>query len=321
MQITTIQKAQRTIAPYIRKTPLIRAFALEECLKSKAQIYLKCENLQITSSFKARGAFNALLNLSSQEKKRGVVTRSSGNFAQALAYASSKLDIPATIVMPKNAPSIKKEKTAQYRPTLIFAGPTRKEELAEVEKHTSSQGLTPLSPYNHTDVIAGQGTIALEIFETLPSISQFFCPIGGGGIMAGTASAFKALNPAVHLVGIEPKGANDYYLSRQAGKLTTLDKIDTIADGLRAPQVGSLNWPILQQLVDEVATVSDEQIKAAIRMLYDAMGMIIEPSGAASVAGLLFKPELRKQEGDIVCVLTGANVDLDLFDTIRAEEL
>jgi len=313
MEFADIQKAQEKIAPYIRKTPLIRAFALEECLKSKGQIYLKCENLQATSSFKARGAFNALLNLSSEGKKRGVVTRSSGNFAQALAYASSILHIPATIVMPENAPQVKKEKTAQYKPTLLFAGPTQKEEQAEVEKLASSQGLTPLSPHNHYDVIAGQGTIALEILETLPTITQYFCPIGGGGIMAGTATAFKAINPSVHIVGIEPEGANDYYLSRQAGKPIALDKIDTIADGLRAPHVGSLNWPVLQQLVDEAATVSDEQIKAALRMLYDAMGLIVEPSGAASVAGLLFKPDLRKQEGDIVCVLTGANVDLDLY--------
>ncbi|MBS0653120.1 MAG: threonine/serine dehydratase [Verrucomicrobia bacterium] len=313
MELVDIQKAQRAIAPYVRKTPLIRAFPIEECLKSDARIYLKCENFQITSSFKARGAFNALLNLSADAKKRGVVTRSSGNFAQALAYAGFVLNIPATIVMPENAPQVKKEKTAQYKPALLFRGPSQKEEQAEVERLASTEGLTPLSPHNHRDVIAGQGTIALEIFEDLPSVAQFFCPIGGGGIMAGTSIAFKSLNPDIHLVGIEPEGANDYYLSRQAGNPISLDKIDTIADGLRTPQVGSLNWPVLEKLLDEAATVTDEQIKAAMRLLYNAMGLIIEPSGAASVAGLLFKPDIRRHQGDIVCVLTGGNVDLDLF--------
>lgn len=313
MQIQDIQKAQKLIRSHIRQTPLIRAYALEHHLNSSAQIYLKCENLQVTCSFKARGAFNALLHLSDEAKQRGVATRSSGNFAQALAYACHQLNIPATIVMPENAPQVKKEKTAQYHPTLIFLRPDQHKEQEEVERLGNNQGLTVLSPHNHLDVIAGQGTIALEIFDSLPNASHFFCPIGGGGIMSGTSIAFKALNPDIQLIGVEPQGANDYFLSRQAGEIISLEKIETIADGLRTPHVGSLSWPILQQLVDHATTVTDEQIKTAMRLLYHKMGLIIEPSGAASVAAMLFHPELQHSATEIVCVLTGANVDLDLF--------
>jgi len=312
MDLKTIQTAQKAIAPYIKKTPLIRCNALEEHLRSKGRIFLKCENLQMTNSFKPRGAFNALLNLPEEQRKRGVVTRSAGNFAQGLAMAAQTLGIRAVIVMPLSVPLVKKEKTARFGAEIILHGKNQLEEQAKAKEIADKENLVLLSPYDHADVIAGQGSIALEILEDLPEIAHFFCPIGGGGLAAGTAVAFKALKPAIRIYGIEPAGAGDYFLSRKAGKRIPLEKVDTIADGLRAPQVGVLNWPLLEKNVDEALTVTDEEIMRAMRFLYEKAGMMLEPSGAASVAGLMFHPE-QKITGDAVCVLSGSNVDRDKF--------
>ena len=312
MDLKTIQAAQKKIAPYIKKTPLIRCYALEEHLHAKGRIFFKCENLQMTNSFKPRGAFNALLNLSEDQRKRGVVTRSAGNFAQGLALAAQTLGIRAVIVMPLTVPLVKKEKTARYGAEIILHGKDQLEEQAKAQEIAEKENLVLLSPYDHADVIAGQGSIALEIFSDLPKIAHFFCPIGGGGLSAGTSTALKALNPSIQTYGIEPEGANDYFLSRKAGKRTPLEKVDTIADGLRAPQVGVLNWPLLEKNIDFALTVSDEEIKRAMRFLHEKVGMMIEPSGATSVAGLMFHPELNISK-DAVCVLSGSNVDRNNF--------
>lgn len=309
IDLTTIQKARKQISSYVKKTPLIRCYALEEWLHTSARIFLKCDHLQPMNSFKVRGAFNVLLHLSPEEKKRGVVTRSSGNFASALAYACHQLHIPATIVMPTKVPKAKLDLVAAFSPTILFA-PSRIEEEKKVTEMAEKEGLVPLSPYNHLDVIAGQGTAALEIFEDLPSIHTFFCPLGGGGLMSGTAVAFKGLNPKIQTIAVEPAGANDYFLSRQTGKKVRLDKVNTIADGLVAPTVGEINYPILNRAVDQVITVSDEAIVNAMRLLYEKLGMIVEPSGAASVAGLMAQNHLQ---GDIVCFISGGNVQRDQF--------
>jgi threonine dehydratase len=309
IHLEKIQKAQKLIAPYIKKTPLIRCYALEEKLQSSARIFLKCDHLQLMNSFKVRGAFNVLLHLSPEERKRGVVTRSAGNFASALAYACHLLHIPATLVMPEKVPKAKLDLVTPFSPTIFFAS-SRAEEEKKVEEIAQENNLVPLSPYSHLDVIAGQGTAALEIFEELPSIQTFFCPLGGGGLMSGTAIAFKELNPAIQTVAVEPTGANDYFLSRQSGQKVRLDRVLTIADGLVAPTVGDLNYPLLNQTVDRVTTVSDEALIQALRFLYEKVGMIVEPSGAASVAALLAQAKLQ---GDTVCFLSGGNVQRDQF--------
>jgi threonine dehydratase len=309
-----ILSAQENIRPYLPKTLLVQCHPLEKELKLKGRLFLKCEHLQLTGSFKVRGAFNALLQLSAEEKKRGVITRSSGNFAQALAFAGSVLHVPITLVMPSNAPKIKIESTAKYSPKIIFSEHDQIQQQAQAFDIAKKEKLALLSPFDHLEVIAGAGTIALEVWETLPSVTQYFCPIGGGGLMAGTATAFKALNPTIETVGIEPQGANDYYLSRQAGARTRLEKVDTIADGLRAPQVGELTWPILQKNVDKLALVSDTEIISAMRYLHEKMGFIVEPSGAAAFASLLNHPERIKPGSDAVCVLSGSNVDRAAFD-------
>lgn len=309
IDLTRIQKAQKLISSYVKKTPLIRCYLLEKWLDTSAKIFLKCDHLQLMNSFKVRGAFNVLLHLSPEEKKRGVVTRSAGNFASALAYACHLLHIPVTIVMPEKVPQAKLDLVAAFSPTILFAS-SRIEEEKKVQEVAREANSIPLSPYDHLDVIAGQGTAALEIFEDLSSIQTFFCPLGGGGLMSGTAIAFKGLNPNIQTIAVEPAGANDYYLSRQTGKKIRLDQVNTIADGLVAPTVGEINYPLLNQTVDQVTTVSDEAIIQAMRLLYEKMGMIVEPSGAASVAALMTQVKLQ---GDIVCFISGGNVQRDQF--------
>lgn len=307
----SIVHARTLIAPYVRKTPLILCPTLEP---SNRRIFLKCEYLQETHSFKVRGAFNALLHLSTEDKRRGVISRSSGNFAQALSYAGHILNIPVTIVMPTSAPLTKKEKTVRFQPRLFFQEGGHASEQQLVEDLAKKEKLTILSPFNHRHVIEGAGTIALEVKEQLPSISKYVCQIGGGGLMAGTSVVLKSLNHSIEILGIEPEGAKDYLLSHHAGHPICLQQpAETICDGLRAPQVGSLAWPLLHKYVDTCACVSDVHIIAAMRFLYAQMGLIIEPSGAASFAALLMESPVQDKEEDIVCILSGGNVDREQF--------
>ena len=308
-----IQQAESTIKDYIKKTPLVKApKELSEKLHHQGQIYFKCDNLQWTNTFKVRGAFNAILNLSPEEKKRGVVTRSLGNFAQAVAYAAQKLGIRAKIVVPNNIAPIKLQLTQKFDPEIVIAGILHEEGDAIVREIVENEGMTMLHPYDQKNVIAGQGTAALEIYEDLPAIRNFFCPIGGGGLLSGCATGFKTLNKDIQVIGVEPAGAADYYNSRKAGKPTPLDHVNTIADGLRASVVGDLNWPLLQKYVDRTEIVSDKDIKIAMKYFKEKLGIITEPSGATAFASLL----LHKQkliDGDIVVFISGANVDPQMF--------
>ncbi len=311
--LVDIQNARLTIQKFIKKTPLIKAPKdLSQKLNHHGEIYFKCENFQYTNTFKVRGAFNAMINLSDQEKKRGVVTRSSGNFAQAVAYAAQKLHIHTKIVLPNNIPKIKLQLTQQFGPEIILAGPLHEEGDRLVQEIVEKEGMTMLHPYNQKNVIAGQGTIALEIFEELPTTKNFFSPIGGGGLLSGCSTAFKALNHNIQVIGVEPSGAADYYNSRKLGIPSPLSHMDTIADGLRAAVVGDLDWPLLQKNVDRAEIVSDEEIKIAMKYFKEKMDLITEPSGATAFASLL----LHKQkliEGDIVVLISGANVDPEMF--------
>lgn len=308
-----VRRAHQTIKEYIKKTPLLQApKELLKRLNYQNQIFFKCENYQWTNTFKVRGAFNAILNLSPKEKERGVVARSSGNFAQAVAYAAHKLHIRAKIVVPSNIPQVKLKRTEQLGAEIVMAGPLHEEGDAVVQKIIEEEGMTMLHPYDQKNVIAGQGTAALEIFEDLPTIKNFFCPIGGGGLLSGCATAFKTLNPAIQTIGVEPTGAADYYNSRKLGKLTPFSPIDTIADGLRASVVGDLDWPLLQSFVDKVDLVTDEEIKMAMKYFNQHMDLVAEPSGATAFASLLLHQ--HKLEGDTVVFISGANVDPEMYE-------
>lgn len=317
MDIERIEKARRDCSPYILKTSLERCPELEEFLKTKSRIFLKREDLQVTNTFKVRGAFNALLNLTPEQKNKGVVTRSSGNFAQAVACAAERLSIPAVIVMPEDAPKIKRQLTEAYGPEIVICGTSHEEGQAMVGALKQKRGCEALSPYDHLDVIAGQGIIGLEVIDSMPSISQYYCAIGGGGLLGGSGAALKQIKPSVRIFGVEPEGARDYAISRKLGKRTPFSPVDTIADGLRAPVVGVHNWPLLEKYVDEVGLVTDLEIKKAMLWLYETKHLVIEPSGATALAFLLYHtPPL---EGDVVCVISGANVDRDMFDLWKIE--
>lgn len=312
MNLNDIRSAIQSIQPYVQKTPLVHVPLLGNHFQPGVRFFLKCEHLQLTNSFKARGAFYTLLSLKEEEKKRGVVTRSAGNFAKALAYAGHILKIPVTIVMPTHAPEVKKEGVKKYGAKIILHGTKHEESQAKVNAIAKEENLLALSPYDHMSVIIGAGTLGIEIKEQLPSMSHYLAPIGGGGLMGGSAFALKEMDPKIETIGVEPKGAGDYFLSCQQGKKVVLDNTHSIADGLLAPTVGNLNWPLLQSYVDRPVLVSDEEIIQAMRFVYTKLGMIVEPSGAASIAAFLFHPELSLQ-GDVVSVITGGNVDLDKF--------
>lgn len=307
MDLTVFREAQKRIHPYIQKTPLIPCYALPG-----TRIFLKCEHLQETHSFKVRGAFNAMLSLSPEARSRGVVARSMGNFAQAVAYAGSLLKIPATIILPANVPLVKKEGVEKYKARVILQEGGSRREQQVVEDIAAKEGLAILSPYNIPPVIEAAGALALEIYDQLPTIRVFFGQIGGGGLMAGAACAFKHLDPSIKTIAVEPAGANDYFLSRKKGSPVFLENVDTIADGLRAPIVGDVPWPYLQKYVDDAVTVTDREIIESLQLLYDKMGMILEASGTTSLAHALKWCKQHPKE-DAVCILTGANVDRSSF--------
>lgn len=305
-----IEAAEKRIRSYVIKTPLFESEPLRDLLRWKGKIFLKLDNQQPTGSFKVRGAFNKILTL--PETTTRIVAFSSGNFAQAVAYACKKLGKDAVIVMPKNSPRIKIEGTLSHGAKIVYSEATLGA-AAELEQEIiKREGRTEVHPYNDYATMAGQGTLALEVLEVLPSFDHFFCPVGGGGLMSGNATALKARNPNIKTYAVEPWGARDFYESIQTGKKVTLDKVDTIADGLRSPTVGSLNYPILLETVDEALTVTEEEIIQAMKILWQHHQFKIEPSGAVSLAGLIkYKDSLS---GNVVVVISGQNVDPDKFE-------
>jgi threonine dehydratase len=313
LHLQNIQEALGRVHKYLTPTELLHCPQLEKKLQFPGKIYLKCEHQQPTGSFKVRSAFNILTQLNPEERVQGVVTRSSGNFAQAIAFAAQKLQVKATIVMPKNAPKVKVEGTQKYNSTVIMSGNTHAEGQSIVDQLVVEEGLMPLHPYNNYLTMAGQGTAALEILKQLPDIEHFYCPIGGGGLMSGCATAFKESHPSVIIHGVEPAGAADYNASRRSGKLETNEKPDTIADGLRAPCVGALNYPILNKYVDETSVASDDEIKEAMKWLYENLEIVSEPSGAAALAGFIHNH--RNVQGNVVILISGKNVDPDSFQS------
>lgn len=251
--------------------------------------------------------------LSEEERLKGVVTRSSGNFAQAVAYAAQKINVKATVVMPQNTPQIKVKGTEKYGAKIQFSENSHEIGDAIAQSLAIKEGYACLHPYNHYQTMAGQGTAALEILQQCPDVHHFFCPIGGGGLLSGCATALKESNAAIFVYGIEPQGAGDYAASRKTGKHESWQKIDTIADGLRAAAVGKLNYPILNRYVDEAHVVADVEIKKAMRWIYDHSQMVIEPSGAVSLAG--FMAQYKQLKGNVVILISGQNVDQENFKT------
>ncbi len=301
-----IETAER-IAPFIHRTPVLKSTAINEI--SGAQIFFKCENFQKMGAFKMRGAANAILNLKDEQKTRGVVTHSSGNFAQAVSLAAKSIGIKAYIVMPSNAPTVKQAAVRSYGGEILLVKPTLAERQANADRISKEKGATFLHPSNDLDVILGNSTAAKELLEDYPKLEVLMSPIGGGGLVAGTALAANYFGTNCITIGGEPMNADDAYRSLQSGKIEQNVSANTIADGLRTT-LGSINFPIIQKYVNSIIRVEEEEIIAAMRLIWERMKIIIEPSCAVPLAAVL--KERKQFEGKKVgIILSGGNVDLE----------
>lgn len=304
---SNIQGAAERIAPYIHSTPVLTSQFFNEL--TGAEIYFKCENFQKVGAFKIRGATNAVLSLREDECQHGVATHSSGNHAQAVALAARNRGIKAYIVMPSNAPVVKINAVKGYGGEIIFCEPTLAARESTLQTVVDNTNAAVIHPYDDYRVITGQATAALELLQDYPRIEVLIAPVGGGGLLSGTALAAHYVAPQTTVLAAEPEGANDAYQSFQAGKLIPLTQANTIADGLRT-SLGEKNFPIIQQYVRAVLTVNDEEIIAAMRYVWERMKIIIEPSCAVPVAAAIRYPEhIRGKHVGII--LTGGNVDLE----------
>lgn len=307
IELSDIRKAQEIIADYVHKTPITSSKALGR--KTGVNLYFKAEVFQKTGSFKPRGALNKLHSLTDEEKRRGVITVSSGNHAQGLAYASSLLGISATVVMPEATPQNKVNATRGYGAEVILHG--RVEDLMakclEVQKE---RNLTMVHPFDDPLIIAGQGTIGLEILEDFPDVEWVFVPVGGGGLISGISTAIKLKKADVKIIGVEPTGAAAMLQSVQQNAIIRLDKVDTIAEGLGAPFVGEYTLAHVKRYVDDLVLVSDKEIVQALRLILERCKILTEPAGAAGFAALLFNKVEVPSGAQVVCVLSGGNIDL-----------
>ncbi|HLX00140.1 MAG TPA: pyridoxal-phosphate dependent enzyme [Candidatus Acidoferrales bacterium] len=301
-----IREAQRRIAPHIHRTPIMTSASLDEI--AGARLFFKCENLQRTGSFKMRGATNAIFSLADEEAAKGVVTPSSGNHGAALAKAARKRNIPAWVIMPNNSPMVKRRAVEAYGGQITLCEPTirsRQETAAAVQART---GAILIHPYDNDRIVSGQGTAAAELLEDMPDLDVIIAPVSGGGLLSGTAIASKAMKPGIRVIGAEPKNADDAYRSLKSGHIESNETADTIADGLRAV-LAPRTFAILQRLADEISTVTEEEIVAAMRLLWERMKLVVEPSGAISAAPVLNR-RIGSEGKRIGIILSGGNVDL-----------
>ena len=299
--------AAERLAGMAHRTPVLTSRTLDERLAGR--LFLKCENLQRGGAFKFRGAYNAVSRLSASERARGVLTYSSGNHAQATALACRLLGAQATIVMPQNAPAAKLRATAGYGARIVAYDPARekREEVAERLRREGDPVLIP--PFDHADVIAGQGTAARELLEEVGALDLLLVPCGGGGLLSGSALAARALAPACRVVGVEPELGDDAKRSFDSGVLQTVSNPATIADGARTPSLGTLTFPLVRRNVDEMATVSDDELVRAMRFVFERMKLVVEPTGVLGLAAAL-AGKLAVRGKRVGVILSGGNVDL-----------
>lgn len=309
--------AQHRLAGKAHHTPVVTGRTLDE--RAGAQVFLKCENFQRVGAFKFRGAYNALSRLGPEARAAGVLTYSSGNHAQGVALAARLLGLRATVVMPTTAPAAKRAATEEYGATIIPYDPREmsREELTRTMAR-DRPGVAIIPPYDHADVIAGQGTAALELIEEVRGLDFLLLPCGGGGLLSGSAIVAKQLLPGCKVVGVEPDLADDATRSFRSKTLQKVHNPPTIADGTRTPSLGQLTFPLVLSLVDDMVTVSEEAIVEAVRFLFERMKLVVEPSGALGVAALL-SGSLRPS-GRVGVVLSGGNVDGATFAAIVGSE-
>lgn len=307
VNLKNIQDAYHNIKPYVRHTPLL----MEERLKDLAncEVYLKPECLQITGSFKLRGAINKILSLTDSEKEKGVIATSSGNHAQGVAYAAKKLDTKATLILPENAPLIKIEGTKALGAEVILYGYNSAQRHEKLEEIVEQKFYTVIHSYDDPILIAGQGTVGYEIMEDIEGLDAIVVPLGGGGLLAGISIAVKEINPKIKVIGVEPKAVPRYSESRKLGRPVEVSIKDTIADGLVIPKPGENTFPIIANYVDEIITVNDEFIYKTLPEIIFKTKLVVEPSAVVGFAAAL-EGNLQLKKYEKVCfVLSGGNID------------
>jgi len=300
-----VKEAQQRLQGAAHVTPVMTSQTLNRL--SGSEVFLKCENFQRMGAFKFRGAYNAMSQLTDEQKKRGVITHSSGNHAQAVALVGRLLGIQTTVVMPNDAPAVKRRATEEYGATVIDydTAETTRENISR--DLVQENGFTLVPPYDHIDIVAGQGTAALELLEKVADLGILLVPCGGGGLLSGSAIAARGINPDCRVIGIEPELADDATRSFRTGNLQTVKNPPTIADGTRTPSLGKVTFPLVQEFVDDMQTVSESAIIEAVKFLFFRMKLVVEPSGALGVAALL--SGAVKPKGRIGVILSGGNID------------
>ena len=309
-----VKAAYERIKNVVNSTPVMTSATLDKM--AGCRCFFKCENFQRTGSFKFRGAYNTLSQLSKEQKKRGVITHSSGNHAQALALAARILGIKAVVVMPEDASSAKIRATRNYGARIVTCGSHPEDREKAVEPLIKQFGYVLIHPSNNLNMISGAGTAAYELIKEVSELNYILCPLGGGGLLSGTAIAAKALVPSIQVIGVEPKNADDAYRSLRAGEIVRVSNPDTIADGLRS-SLGNHTFEVIKKNVDRVITVSEEEIIDATQLIWERMKLVVEPSGAVSFAGVLsIRRQLRSRRVGVI--ISGGNVDTtSFFDAMK----
>ncbi|WP_423738467.1 threonine ammonia-lyase [Christiangramia lutea] len=303
---TQLKTVLERIKPHIHRTPVLTSSLINEI--AGTNLYFKCENFQKMGAFKMRGATNAILSLPEEKRSKGVVTHSSGNFAQALSLAAKSLKVPAYIVMPESAPEVKKAAVRTYQGIITECPSTLKDREETAKRIQEETGATFVHPSNDIDVILGQGTAAIELLEDHPELDIIVSPVGGGGLIAGSALAVKHFGNNCICIGGEPLEADDAWRSLKSGKIESNESANTIADGLKT-QLGNQNFPIILNHVQEIIRVSEDEIKSALRLIWERMKIIVEPSSAVALAAVI-KEKNRFQNKNIGIIISGGNVDL-----------
>lgn len=305
MTLDDFKAARAVLTGVIRPTPLVYSAALTRATGN--EVYLKPENMQATGAYKIRGAYFKISTLSDEEKERGLITASAGNHAQGVAYAAQAAGVPATVVMPTTTPLVKVNNTKDYGANVVLHGAAFDDAAALAMELSESKGLTYIPPFNDLTVATGQGTIAYEIFSDLPDVDVILVPVGGGGLAAGIATLAKLLNPGVKVIGVEPVGAACMKASLEAGRVVSLDKVETIADGVAVKTPGDLVFPYIQQNLDEIITIDDRELVDAFLDVMEKHKMIVENAGLLPVAALR---HLDCKGKNVVSVLSGGNMDV-----------
>ena len=323
-----IRLAQRRLRGIAVRTPLIEYFPpVRADVRGDGQqgrLWLKPESLQPVGSFKLRGAFNKIASLTEQERQRGVISYSSGNHAQGVAYAARALGVKSVIVMPRNAPKIKVDSTASLGAEIVTVGPASTERLKKAEELAREHGYAIVPPYNDEQIIAGQGTVGLELFKDCPEVDLVLVPVGGGGLISGVSAAIKLSGSKGRVIGVEPELANDAQQSFRKGEIVELSAervSSTLADGLRTQSVGQVNFEHIHRFVDDIITVTEDEIRTAMRWIVTNARIVAEPSGAVTFAAWLFHSQELPESKKAVVVVSGGNVEPQLLAQVLGEEL